>query len=106
MPLIALRTVLHYPAANPSIRESRGCLAARGDVRRCRSSMVETSRALAVAGPAGQDAIELIEATMRGIVAEQRLTPGAALAVVANGRLAIDLLTGYADTQRARAPRS
>jgi len=64
--------------------------------------MVETSRALAVAGPAGQDATELIEATVRGIVAEQRLTPGAALAVYANGRLAIDLVTGYADTQRAR----
>jgi CubicO group peptidase (beta-lactamase class C family) len=59
--------------------------------------MVETFQPPTTASP-----IELIEATVRGIVEAQRLTPGAALAVVANGRLAIDLVTGYADTQRAR----
>jgi CubicO group peptidase (beta-lactamase class C family) len=59
--------------------------------------MVETFQAPTTAGP-----IEQIEAIVRGIVEEQRLTPGAALAVSVNGRLAIDLVTGYADTQRAR----
>jgi CubicO group peptidase (beta-lactamase class C family) len=64
--------------------------------------MAGTPQKPVVFDPAGQDAIDRIEAIVRGVVDEQRLTPGAALAVYANGRLAIDLVTGYADTQRAR----
>jgi CubicO group peptidase (beta-lactamase class C family) len=64
--------------------------------------MVETSPKPVVTGAVGLDAIAAIEAVVRGVVAEQRLTPGAAMAVSANGQLAIDLVTGYADTQRVK----
>lgn len=64
--------------------------------------MVETCRTSVIAGPAGRDAIGQIEAMVRDIVGAQRLTPGAALAVFANGRIALDLAIGYADTQRPR----
>lgn len=46
------------------------------------------------------DAVTAIETMVRTQVNEQRLTPGAALAVYANGRLALDLVVGFADTQR------
>lgn len=45
--------------------------------------------------------IEHIAAMLHGQIAEQRLHPGAALAVYVDGQLAVDLVAGYADTQRA-----
>jgi CubicO group peptidase (beta-lactamase class C family) len=63
--------------------------------------MVVVSAPVAQDSPPDPDAIAAIEAILRAQVTEQRLTPGAALAVYANGRLAIDLVVGYADTQRA-----
>jgi CubicO group peptidase (beta-lactamase class C family) len=48
-----------------------------------------------------QQAVEQIEAMLLAQVSQERLSPGAALAVCANGSLVVDLVTGYADTQRA-----
>jgi CubicO group peptidase (beta-lactamase class C family) len=48
-----------------------------------------------------RDAIADIESMLRAQVCEQRLTPGAALAVFIKGEPVIDLVVGYADTQRA-----
>lgn len=63
--------------------------------------MVAVSAPVAQFSPPDPDAIAAIEAMLRAQVTEQRLTPGSALAVYVNGRLAIDLVVGYADTQRA-----
>lgn len=53
--------------------------------------------------PAVQQAAEQIEAMLLAQVSQERLYPGAALAVYANGSLAVDVVAGYADTQRALA---
>jgi CubicO group peptidase (beta-lactamase class C family) len=51
--------------------------------------------------PAVQQAVEQIEGMLLAQVSQERLYPGAALAVYANGSLIVDVVTGYADTQRA-----
>jgi CubicO group peptidase (beta-lactamase class C family) len=101
-PLVALRLLLHYPAATPASGDLRGSLALHHDQGRFGLSKVEATRKRAATGPITLDSIEAIETIVRGVVGEQRLTPGAALAVYANGQLALDLVIGYADTQRAR----
>lgn len=63
--------------------------------------MVELATRSAIGSPAAQQAVEQIEALLLAQVSQERLYPGAALAVYANGRLVVDLVTGYADTQRA-----
>lgn len=45
--------------------------------------------------------LDSIERMLHAQIDEQRLVPGAALAIYANGRLALDIIAGYADTQRA-----
>ena len=63
--------------------------------------MVPTSvRTAEIASPS-RDAIADIESMLRAQVQEQRLMPGAALAVAFNGAPILDLVVGYADTQRA-----
>ncbi len=48
-----------------------------------------------------RDSIAEIEALFRAQVYEQRLMPGAALAVSVRGKPVIDIVAGFADTQRA-----
>ncbi|HET9660448.1 MAG TPA: serine hydrolase domain-containing protein [Thermomicrobiales bacterium] len=57
-------------------------------------------RTPAIASP-NRDAMAEIESMVRAQVCDQRLTPGAALAVFLKGEPVIDLVVGYADTQRA-----
>jgi CubicO group peptidase (beta-lactamase class C family) len=59
-----------------------------------------SARTPAIASRLG-DAIADIESMVRAQVSEQRLTPGTALAVALRGEPVIDLVVGYADTQRA-----
>jgi len=53
------------------------------------------------ARPVSMPALEQVEQMFRAQVNEQRLYPGAALAVSVNGQVVLDLVIGYADTQRA-----
>lgn len=46
-------------------------------------------------------AIEQIERRFHALIDTQRLYPGAALAVCVHGRIVVDLVAGWADTQRA-----
>ncbi len=65
--------------------------------------MIAASARTAATATPSREAITDIEAVLHAQVTEQRLTPGAALAISLAGEIVLELVVGYADTQRAAA---